>query len=115
MHFEDDVNVIFYATNNFSMDDAIEVMLHFENGVIRIRGNKAEITYTDGTKEVSPEDTLKVNFGEGAKSCWGTSHYKQIKDTYRAFYEGGDDFWLEQAYETFKMITMLYNSAKKGE
>lgn len=115
VHFEDDVNVIFYATNNFSMDDKIEVMLHFENGIIRILGNKAEITYNDGTVEQSPEDTLKVNFGEGAKTCWGTSHYKQIKDMYRAFYEGGDDFWLEQAYKTFGMITKLYESAKKGE
>ena len=115
VHLEDDVNIIFYATNNFSMDDKIEVMLHFENGIIRILGNKAEIVYNDGTVEKSPEDTLKVNFGEGAKSCWGTSHYKQIKDMYRAFYEGGDNIWLEQAYETFKMITMLYESAKKGE
>lgn len=114
VNFEGGLKVPFYATTNFCMDDAIEVVLKFEKGVIRIIGERAEVTYENGTKAYSKEDDTKVDFGEGGKICWGQSHYKQISDMYNAFLKGGDNSWLEEGYKTFKMIDMLYTDAKKS-
>ena len=113
VHFEDNVNAVFFATNNNSHDDAIEVALHYENAKIRIMDGIAEIKYNDKTIEKSEMDkSIMIDFGTGAKTYWGVSHYRQLEKMYKAFAEGGTDFYLEEGYKTFKMIDMLYKSGR---
>lgn len=116
LQFEGGLHVPFFATNNFSMDDPILVMIHGEKGVMRIVSDEATVTYGDGTTERSgTDDEKKIDFGDGAKGYWGISHYKQIRNEYNAFLAGQPDDTLEEGIKTHRMICALYESARKNK
>ena len=113
LHFEDGIDVQFFTTNNFTMDDSVSVVLHMEKGVIRITGDEAVIEYATGEKEYKNVDNEpQIDFGTGVKGYWGVSHYKQIYHVYKAFIAGEPDDTLEEGFRTNNMICAIYENAR---
>lgn len=74
----------FYAMNNYSADEPIEIRLVCENGTARLSYDEAVINYNDGTVETVQNQPQKIVSYSGGKSYWGTQHAVQINQFYRA-------------------------------
>lgn len=75
--FFEDVPVVFCAVNYCTYDYPVEISLHCENGFAYINGDIGHIDYNNGiclSARIQEKDF--IDFGEEAKSYWGTSHYR---------------------------------------
>lgn len=104
----------FFTINYYTYDAPVEIELHCEKGIVKMIGDRASIRFSDGHEmiaDTNPNDSM--NYGEGIKSYWGVSHYKQISNFYEALEKGiephitGDD-----AVRTQKMVCAIYESGK---
>lgn len=78
-----DIPNAFYTVNYFSMDSPVEIHIHCTLGIIKIVGDSCNVYLNNGTTiSASPTEADFIDFGEGAKEYWGTSHYKLIQDFY---------------------------------
>ncbi|WP_370749230.1 Gfo/Idh/MocA family protein [Eubacterium sp.] len=111
--FRNNVFASFYTMNYNSYDAPIQIELHCEKGIATVVGDSAEIEYADGTKEyadVKPEEF--IDFGEGAKSYWGTSHAKQINDFYEKIIDKKLELNGKEAVKTQMLIDAIYKAGK---
>lgn len=105
----------FYTVNYYSYDAPVEIEIDCENGLVRLVSDKATIRFNDG-KEISADrdPRMQMNYGEGIKSYWGVSHFKQIKDFYTALTDGkSPTIDGHEARKTQQMICAIYQSGKE--
>ncbi len=114
--YKNGVSALFYVTTNYSYDVPVELELHCEKGVAKLIADKAVIRFKDG-REVSADldESEVMDYGDGVKSYWGFSHYKQI----RAFYESlakGEKPFIDgtEARKTQEMVCAIYRSGKEN-
>lgn len=114
--YKNGVSTLFYTTINYSYDTPVELELHCEKGLAKLVADKAVIKFNDG-REVSADidENEVMDYGDGVKSYWGISHYKQI----RAFYESlarGEKPFIDgtEARKTQEMVCAIYRSGKEN-
>jgi UDP-N-acetyl-2-amino-2-deoxyglucuronate dehydrogenase len=113
--FKNGVFTSFYTNNYYSYDAPVEIELHCEHAIAKMVGDKATITFHDGFVAYSDMDPNGfVDFGDGVKSYWGSSHVNQIAEFYQSIAEGRrpavDG---REAFKTQVMIASLYKSGKE--
>jgi len=107
----------FWVTNNNTYNAPVEIDMHCENGFVKITADKATICLNSGEVITAQpnEEEIKM-YGKNAKSYWGVSHYKQIKNYYESLKNGQKPFIDgEDALKTQEMICSIYNSAKSNK
>lgn len=112
--FKGGIFASFYTINYHSYDAPIELEIYCENGCAKIIGDTAQIKYNNGMEEHADVDEKEfIDFGEGAKSYWGTSHSKQIDEYYtRLLKREKIEIDGKEALKTQKMIDAIYQSGK---
>lgn len=78
--YENGARLVFYATNNYVVNDPVEICLQCENGSAVISGDQVTITYSDGTMEKEENCTDPAT----GKDYWGNMHAVQIYHFYEA-------------------------------
>jgi len=117
IRYKNGVVTAFQTINYYTYDAPVTIELHCENGVASMSGDSGFVKLNDGREFVAnnnPNETF--DYGDGAKSYWGVSHVKQIKNFYRAL-QGNDkiDVTGEEAMKTQKMVCAIYESGKTGK
>lgn len=74
----------FYATNNYLIDEPIEIRLLCEKGSVVFSYEDATITYQDGTEERIKNIHQDLVAYSGGADYWGLQHAVQIRQFYRA-------------------------------
>lgn len=111
--YENGVRYCFWCTNNFSIDEPIEIKIIFEHGKAVFSYDYATIYYEDGTVEkVEKDKDLKAV--EGGKDYWGFRHAEQVEKYYEAL-EGKRPLELsgEEVLKTHTLITKIYEVGKQ--
>lgn len=109
-----EIPVIFYTINYYSLDSPVEIQIHCTNGCVNIIGESGKVKFNNGTTITSePTEDDYIDFGDGAKEYWGTSHYKLIKD----FYENDcHNEWNKSKHYGFLrtqlLVESIYSSSK---
>jgi predicted dehydrogenase len=114
--FENGVRANFHAISYYSFDDEVRIDLDFERARASIVSDRASVTMFDGRSFIAERDPRQsVEYGD-VKSYWGVNHSRQISDFYECL-ETGKPFFvdLEGAFETLKMVSAIYESAKSGK
>lgn len=115
--FDNGVNALFYVTTAYSHDAPVEIELHGEKGTAKLTADQAVVTYQDGTvisRDRLPQDAM--DYGGGAKSYWGVSHFKQIQDFYRSVSRGeAPVIDGREALKTSRMIEAIYRAGRTRE
>lgn len=111
-----DIPNTFYTVNYYSMDSPIEIHIHCAFGIIKIIGDSCQAIFQNGTTiSASPTEADYIDFGEGAKEYWGTSHYKLIKDYY---INDNPMNWNKEKHpgylQTQLLIDSIYDSSKRS-
>lgn len=98
----------------YSYDAPIEIEVHCENGIAKLVGDVATITFNDGRVLTAQNDTTKqIEYGN-MKNYWGMSHVYQITDFYRSIEHNKPLFVdLESVLITTKVMSMILKSGKK--
>lgn len=113
VEYENGVKYCFYCTNNFCIDEPIEIKMIFEGGRAVFSYDAAEIVYADGTKETIANDETEQSV-DGGKDYWGFRHAEQIQKFYEALLGlhpleiSGED-----ALKTHQLICRIYEEGKK--
>jgi len=105
----------FYTVNYYSYDAPVEIEIDCEYGLVRLVSDKATIRFNDGREISADRDPrIQMSYGEGIKSYWGVSHFKQIKEYYDSLTNGHKPTidGLE-ARKTQQMICAIYQSGKE--
>lgn len=107
----------FYTINYYSYDAPVEIELHCEKGIARLVGDRASVRFNDGREciaDINPNET--IDYGNGVKTYWGTSHSKQIRNYYQCLDSGRQlEIPVVDSLETQKMICAIYESGKTGK
>ncbi len=74
----------FYAMNNYSVDEPIEIRLVCENGTARLSYDDAVIYYNDGTVDSVKNQPQTLVSYTGGKEYWGFQHALQINNFYNS-------------------------------
>ncbi|HBJ11148.1 MAG TPA: gfo/Idh/MocA family oxidoreductase [Ruminococcaceae bacterium] len=82
--YENGALLSFYTTNNYLIDEQVEIMLLCENGNARLSYNEAEIKYTNGETERSGNHPQMLAKYSSGKEYWGTGHAMQINNFYNS-------------------------------
>ena len=102
-------NAVFFATNDYAADSAVEVEIVCEKAVLHL-DDKLTVRYADHT-DVIENDTLIVD----GKPCWGNGHKIAIEDFYRCIEEGRPfPICGEEGIQAIRLIRGLYDSEKSG-
>ena len=107
IEYENGSTYSFWCTNNYAVDEPIEIRHCCEKGKVIFGYTDAVITYNDGTKEEAHQGEMRaVN---GGKSYWGNWHARQIEQFYRA-YRGLEPLEIsgEEALKIHSLIMKLY-------
>lgn len=100
----------FYACNYYTSNSPIRVEISCEKATALLTYDKMEITMADGTKE---EILPKACPNRSGESYWGSYHYDQIRECYRALRDGRDMPWAaEDAKKTLEIVQAIYESAR---
>ena len=101
----------FYAMNNYSVDEPIEIRLVCENGTARLSYDETVINYNDGTVETVTNSPQEIVSYSGGKSYWGTQHAVQINQFYQAV-AGLEPLQISgrEALKIQKIICDIYNN-----
>ena len=110
--YKNGVLTAFHAVNYYSYDAPVEIELHCENGIAKMKSDTATVKLNDGREfraENNPNEVLE--YSSGAKGYWGVSHVKQINNFYDTLKNGNQpDITGEEALKTQKMIVAIYKS-----
>ena len=99
---------IFYATNTFSQNSPVEIVIDCEEGSLRLYDDQLIVTESKERKAIISND----NKGK-YKSYWGNSHYKIIKNFYQDVIEGNynNSVIAAEALKTLELIKNINQSA----
>ena len=100
IQFETGAKGVFFATNAYSRDSAVELELHFENRVFLYADGKL---YAD--KKLICEDSSEFL----GKQYWGKGHLKTLHD----YYVQSSKFCLDDVKHTMDVLFAIYESAEK--
>lgn len=111
LFFENGARGIFYATNCFTTNSAVEVDIHLEQGSLRISDNELTLTL-NGNRETIAVD---LNSDTGEKSYWGKSHDDLIKSFHKAVAENNFNGYISasEATKSLEIIEKIYQSSKE--
>lgn len=100
----------FYACNYYTTNSPIRVEISCEKATALLTYDKMEITYASGEREeILPEACPNRN----GESYWGSYHFYQIRECYRALKEGTPMPWpAEDARKTLEIVQGIYESAR---
>jgi predicted dehydrogenase len=116
IHFECGARAAFFAVNYYSYDAPVEIELHCENGIARMRADSAHITYNDGMQIIADPDPRKTFDYGNVKNYWGVNHITQIHNFYDCIINGGvPDIDGREALKTQEMVCAIYESGKSGK
>ena len=108
----------FFTINYYTYDAPVEIELHCENGIVKMVGDRASIHFNNNREYIADTDMNEdsgVDFGDGAKSYWGISHIKQIRNYYECLGKGEKPHITGyEAIKTQQMICAIYESGKTG-
>lgn len=106
--YENGARLVFFATNNYAVDEQVEIRLQCENGSVKMTYDAIDITYCDGTAEHAQNAPKQFKY-TGAKRCWGMQHVLQIEQFYRAL-SGEEPLALtaRDALKTQDLICRIY-------
>ena len=109
--YENGVRYSFFATNNYGIDEPIEIKLHCEKGDVTFNYNDAYIVYKNGEKEEAHQHTTATY--KWSMDYWGIQHVTQIEQFYKACL-GLEPLDLsgEEALKTHKLICEIYKQGK---
>ena len=108
VNLEGGKRIVFFGTNNYSVDAKIFYEVLTENGT-RITGMDGHI-YRNGVQM----DTTEVRQQFDGKACWGYGHRVCIREFYEAIVNGGEvPVPLESAARTMRILFALYRSNGK--
>lgn len=101
----------FFASNNYLIDEPIEIKLICENGNVTFSYDNAIIEYNDGNTETAsnnPEDLFKYS---GGKKYWGFQHAVQIRQFYNSVLgEEKLEISGKEALKTQYIISKIYQN-----
>lgn len=100
----------FFACNYYTANSPIRVEISCEKAKALLTYDKMEITLADGTKEeILPASCSDSN----SENYWGSYHYYQIRECYRALQDGGTMPWTaEDAKRTLAIVQGIYESSR---
>jgi len=109
-----DINVSFYATNNYPYNAPVSIEIICEKGRAVLSGDAATIIYNDGqekTSKASDKESMPYR-----KDYWGYSHIKQIQGFYDGLMGAGTARVCGgEGLITQRLINGIYASSKTGQ
>ncbi len=112
VQYANGATLLFYVTNNYRRDEAVEIRLLCEHGSVEMSYDTAQITYHDGREaETVQNQQPKLTSYSGGKDYWGHQHAVQIRQFYRAVL-GEEPLELSgrEVLNTQKLITDIYRN-----
>ncbi|SIR31208.1 Gfo/Idh/MocA family protein [Halanaerobium kushneri] len=108
LYFENGAVGIFYATNTFSQNSPVEIVIDCGKGSLRLFDDQLLITDNKESKSI-----INTTSGGKYKSYWGNSHYKLIKTFYQDIIAG---YYTEtvnatEGLKTLELIQYINQSA----
>lgn len=82
--YENGAILSFFASNNFLIDEPIEIKLICKNGKATFSYDNAIIEYNDGTIETAKNNSEDMFKYSGGKNYWGFQHAVQIRQFYNS-------------------------------
>ncbi len=102
----------FYCSNNYAVDEPIEIRLCCEKGKVIFGYDDAYITYADGSTEEAHQGDVADY--DGGKDYWGFQHVRQIRQFYDACLgKAALEISGEEALKTHKLICEIYKNGRK--
>ena len=110
IYFKNGAVGLFYATNCFTTNAAIEIEVHCEKGILKINDDEL-VLVRDGAKERIASDQGDSPY----KTYWGNSHNKLIGQFYRCILEENETDYItgEEGITALKMIKGIYQSSSE--
>ncbi|MEC9491033.1 MAG: Gfo/Idh/MocA family oxidoreductase [Halanaerobiales bacterium] len=111
LYFENGAIGIFYATNTFSQNSPVEIVIDCEQGSLRLFDNQLIITKCEQKRLISDDKQAEY------KSYWGNSHYKIIELFYQDLIAGSNKNTVTAAegLKTLTLIKYINQSAQKNK
>ncbi len=111
--FQNGVLACFWAVTYYTYNAPVELEIHCENGIAKIIKDKGIVQLNDGRQFIA--ESSDKNKTKSYKEYWGTSHYKQIDDFYKALSLGKEPAVNgEEGLKTQILIEAIYKSAKEN-
>jgi len=109
LYFKNNAVGIFYATNGFSANSPVEIVVDFEKGSLRLFGDQLFVQKENEIKQFSEEKESKY------KAYWGYGHQKLIESFYQAIINNNNKNLIraEEGIKTLELINKINNSSKK--
>jgi len=112
MELENGVTALIYATTAYAENSEVFIEITFENGKLRLEGEKLFVPDSDGNFTIATGKTVENSHGQ---NYWGTGHSALINDYYDCL-KTGRKFTID-AYEGSKAAAIVcssYASSKSG-
>lgn len=111
IRFEEGVNGVFFATNNYCTDAPVQIEIVCERATMRL-DDVLTIRYDDGETETVRESDV----ASGEKAYWGCGHKGLVADWYRAM-RAEEPFRIDgaAALPALKLVLGLYESGRTGK
>ncbi|TDP95981.1 putative dehydrogenase [Halanaerobium saccharolyticum] len=109
LYFKNNAVGIFYATNGFSANSPVEIVVDFEKGSLRLFGDQLFVQKENEIKKFSEEKESKY------KAYWGYGHQKLIESFYQAIINNNNKNLIraEEGIKTLELINKINDSSKK--
>ena len=112
MNKKNGAKYVFFCSNNYAVDEPIEIRMSCEKGRVVFGYDDAYITYEDGSTEEAHQSDVQEY--EGGKDYWGFQHVRQIRQFYNACLGKEPlDMSGEEALKTHRMICDIYKTGRK--
>ena len=114
IRFDNGALIHFNFTNSYSYNAPMEIEIQCQNGMAKLVGDRATITYNSGRVDTfSAEDSNTNSEYSNAKPYWITSHFLQTDDFYNALKRGDSQFMdLESVFTTTKVMCAILKSGR---
>ncbi|HZJ57001.1 MAG TPA: Gfo/Idh/MocA family oxidoreductase [Clostridia bacterium] len=112
LYFKNGARGIFYATNCYTDNSAVEVEIHMDKGMLRIYDNEL-IRVEDGKSEKLIDENSETS---PYKSYWGKSHDTLIRHFYKNIMNGAGKAIIpvEEGMWTLQILDGIYKSSSTG-
>ncbi|MFW5985398.1 MAG: Gfo/Idh/MocA family protein [Halanaerobiaceae bacterium] len=111
LFFKDDKKGIFFASNCFSTNSPVEIVIHGEEGLLKLQNNNLILEKEDGSIDLRSEEG-----NDEFKSYWGQGHESLISDFYNNIRENRQDYvTAEEGIKSIEIIHGIYESSKNDQ